>query len=118
MSEQVLLSVGMTMQDGKFEEFQAIVREIVALAKKEPGTLGYEWYKTSDGKSWRLIEIYMDADGLLAHLQGPALKEFPRLMKMASLSGVQVFGEPGPKAREILTGMGAEIFSHSVGLRR
>jgi len=111
--------VSWTIQDGKLEAFQAIVREIIESIRKEPGTLGFEWYMSGDGKRCQLVETYADADALLSHINGPALQEGePRLMAMASVSGVQVYGEPGPKGREFMAPFGAEIFSHTLGLNR
>ena len=119
MSKLVLLNVSWTIPDGKLEEFQAIAREMVERTQNEPGTLGYEWYVSADGKRCQLIETYVDAEALLAHLAGPGPQEgVPKLMTMASVNGIQVYGEPGPKAREILAHFGPEIFSHTLGLNR
>jgi quinol monooxygenase YgiN len=119
MSKQVLLNVGLTIHEGKLDALQAIAREMVEASRKEPGTLGYEWYLSSDGKRYQLIETYADANALVAHLTGPAVKQgVPKILTMASVSGFRAYGEPGPKAREILAGFGAEIFSYSLGLER
>lgn len=119
MSKQVLVNVSWTIPDGKLEAFLTIAREIVEVTQKEPGTLGFEWYMSGDGKRCQMIETYVDADALLAHLVDPAMQECaPKLMATASVSGVQVYGEPGPKARELLGHFAAEIFPHTLGLNR
>ncbi len=119
MSKQVLLNVGFTIHGGKLDAFQAIAQEMVEATRREPGALGYEWYLSTDGKRCQLIETYVDADALLAHLADPAIKEgVPKILKTASVNCFHVYGEPGPKAREILGGFGAEIFSCWHGLGR
>ncbi len=119
MSRQVLLNVGLTIHEGKLEAFQAIAREMVEATRKEPGALRYEWYLSGDSKRCQVIETYADANALLAHLTSATVREgVPKILAVASVSAFQVCGDPGPEGREILTGIGAEIFSYSLGLNR
>lgn len=117
MSKQVLINVSLTIHEGKLEEFQAIAREMIEVTRKEPGTLAYEWYTSSDGKHCQLIETYADASAVLAHFAGSAVQQgVPKMIATASVTSFHVFGEPGPKMREILNGFGAEIFTYWIGL--
>jgi quinol monooxygenase YgiN len=119
MSKRVLLNVGLTIHAGKLDAFQAVARTMVEATRKEPGTLGYEWYISRDGSRCHVIETYADSNALVAHLAGPAVKEgVPQILTMASITGFQVYGDPGPQATEVLAGFGPEIFSHSLGLDR
>jgi quinol monooxygenase YgiN len=119
MSEQVHLNVSLAIHEGKLNEFQTIAREMVETTQKEPGTLRYEWYLSNDGKGCHVIETYADGDALLAHLAGPAVKEgVPKMLNTANVKGFEVYGNPGPKAREVLSDFGAEIFLYWHGLRR
>lgn len=116
---KVHLNVSLTIHEGKLNQFQAIAREMVETTQKEPGTLTYEWYLSPNGKSCQLIETYVDADGLLAHFGGPAVQEgVPKMLKTADVNGFEVYGDPGPKATEILSDFGAEIFLFWHGLKR
>ena len=116
---KVLLRVSLAIREGKLDAFKAVAREMVDASQKEPGTLSYEWFMMADGKRCELIETYVDADALLAHFAGPAVQQgVPKMMATADVSGFQVFGDPGPKATEILSGFGAEIFSYWHGLNR
>jgi quinol monooxygenase YgiN len=106
----VHLKVEFTIQEGKLDAFEALAQSMIAGSLKEPGTLGYDFYLSSDRKRCRLLETYADADAVLAHVTGPVVKELvPKLLGVSSLSGFEVFGDPGPKAAGILTGVGAEI---------
>ncbi|HUO15809.1 MAG TPA: putative quinol monooxygenase [Verrucomicrobiae bacterium] len=119
MSKRVYLSVSLAIRDGKLEEFKTVAREMVDATRKEAGTLGYEWYLSSDGQRCQLLETYADADALLAHFGGPAVQiGVPKMMVTANVTGFQVYGDPGPKAKEILSGFGAEIFSYWHGMGR
>ncbi len=119
MSKQVLLNVSLAIHEGKLDEFQAIAREMVEASKREPGTLGYEWFLSSDGKVCRLIETYADADAVATHFDGPAVQQgVPKMVRVADVVGFEVYGDPGAKAAETLKGFGAEVFSYWHGLGR
>jgi len=119
MSEHIHLNVSLSIHEGKLNEFQAIAREMVQATQKEAGTLRYEWYLGRDGRRCQLIETYADADALLAHFDGPAVKEgVPKMIKTADVSEFEVYGYPGPKATAVLSDFGAEIFLYWHGLGR
>ena len=107
----VHLKVEFTINEGKLDAFEALAQTMIAGSMKEPGTLGYDFFLSSDRKRCRLLETYADADAVLAHVTGPVVKEFvPKLLGVSKLTSFEVFGDPGPKAAGILTGVGAEIF--------
>lgn len=117
MSNKVHLNVSLAIHEGKLGQFQAIAREMVEATRKEPGTLRYEWFLSNDGKRCQLIETYSDDDALLAHFAGPAMQEgVPKMLNTAEVTSFEVYGNPGPKARETLSDFGAEIFLFWHGL--
>jgi quinol monooxygenase YgiN len=120
MSKQVLLNVTLAIHEGKLDEFQAIAQEMVEVTRKEPGTRAYEWYLSGDGKRCQLIESYVDGDALVAHMAGAAGARVgvPKILQTAEVTGFQVCGDPGRKAKEALAGFGAEIFLYWNGLGR
>jgi quinol monooxygenase YgiN len=120
MSKQrVYLAVDLTINEGKRDAFEGIAQEMVAGSQREPGTVGYEWFLSADRKRCRLIETYTDAAAVLAHFKGPVVQELvPKLLGTASVAGFEVYGDPGPKASEMLAGFGAEIFEFQHGLDR
>src|SRR5579863_220618 len=119
MSKQVLLNVSLAVHDGKLNEFQGIAREMVEASRKKPGTLGYEFYMSSDGKRCQLVETYVDADAVLAHFAGAAVQQgVPRMLTTVNVTGFHVYGDPGPRARQVMSGFGAEVFTYWHGLGR
>jgi quinol monooxygenase YgiN len=120
MSKQTVhFNVNLTLHEGKLEAFQSIVQTMIAGTQKEPGALGYEWHLSGDHKQCRLIETYADANAVEAHINGPVVQQLvPKLLETATLNGFEVYGDPGPKATEMLTGIGARIFPLWRGLNR
>jgi hypothetical protein len=58
-------------------------------------------------------------NAVLAHLNGPVVEELlPKLLGTASVTGSEVYGNPGPKATERLAAFGAEIFEFQYGRNR
>jgi hypothetical protein len=73
----------------------------------------------ADRRRCRLLETYTDANAVLAHINGPVVQELlPKLLGTASVAGFEVYGNPGPKATEMLAAFGAEIFEFQYGLDR
>jgi quinol monooxygenase YgiN len=120
MSRQtVRFNVDLTINEGKLDAFQAIAQTMIDGTQKEPGALEYTWHLSSDRNRCRLLEAYADANAVLAHINGPVVKDLvPKLLQTATLSRFEVYGDPGPKAAETLKGIGAEIFTVWRGLNR
>jgi quinol monooxygenase YgiN len=117
--ETVRLNVDLAIHHGQLEAFESLAQSMTAISQTEAGTLAYEWYFSADRTRCRLIEIYTDANAVLAHFMGAAVQEFvPKLMTTASVSRFEVYGDPGPKVKEMIAGLGAEIFSFRRGLGR
>ena len=110
-TQTVHLIVELTIYEEKFGAFEGIAQEMVAASQNEPGTLGYDWYLSSDRRSSRLTETYKDADALVTHFKGPAVQQLvPRLLEHSRLERFEVYGDPGPEATDMLKGFGAEVF--------
>jgi quinol monooxygenase YgiN len=92
---------------------------MTAVSASEPGTLGYEWFASGDNQRHRLVETYVDADAVLAHFMGQAVQELvPKLAATCSVTGFEVYGDPGSTVREMAAGFGAEIFQYWLGINR
>ena len=101
------------------DRFKSIAETMTAGSRNEPGTLGYEWFSSGDSKRFRLVETYVNADAVLAHFTGAVVQELvPKLAAVCTVSGFEVYGDPGPEVTEMATGFGAEIFQYWLGISR
>ena len=51
----VRFTVDLTINEGKFEEFQGIVQAMIAGTQKEPAALGYDWCLKAVSNSGNLL---------------------------------------------------------------
>ncbi len=115
----VRLAVDMAVSHGQLEAFKAVARTMTEKTDREPGTLGYEWFSSSDESRWRLIEIYVDANAVLAHFTGPVVRDLvPQLAAVCTIDRFEIYGDPGPQVAETAAGLGAQVFSYWSGLSR
>jgi len=111
--------VDLAIKPNDGDKLEGIVQAMIAGCRNELGTLGYDWFVSSDRRRCRLIETYTDANAVVAHLTGPVVQELvPKLRTIASVDGFEVYGDPGAQAAKMLTGIGAEIFEFWHGLDR
>jgi quinol monooxygenase YgiN len=120
MVEQVVrLTVGFAVNDGQLDEFKQLAQTMTEVSKAEAGTLGYEWFASADGKSFKLVEVYADAAAIEAHFMGAAVQEWvPKLLGTCSVAGFEIYGDPGPKVTEMAGGMGCQIYGYWIGIGR
>ena len=115
----VYFVVDLSIADGKLGAFQTITQSMVEGTQQEPGALAYEFYFDSDQKRCRLIEIYADSDAALAHCKGRVVQELvPKLLEVSSLTGFSVYGDLSSETAELLTQVGAQLYSSSCGFNR
>jgi quinol monooxygenase YgiN len=120
MVEQVVrLTVSFAVSEAQMDEFKKLAQTMTEVSKAEPGTLGYEWFASADGKSFRLVETYVDAEAIEAHFMGAAVQEWvPKLVGTCSVTGFEIYGDPGPKVTEMASGFGAQFYKYWIGIGR
>jgi len=117
MKQTVRLNVAMTVHGGKLPAFEEQAKAMIAGTRKEPGALAYDWHFSADRKRCRLVETYANAAALLAHIQGPVVQQLlPKLLELAQVDRIEVYGDPGPEGTKMIASFGAEIFSDWQGL--
>jgi quinol monooxygenase YgiN len=115
----VRLTVDATVNEGQLQAFKALAKQMAETSQAEPGTLGYEWFFSSDGRHCRLLETYADASAVLAHFKGPAVTELvPQLIPLCKIDRFEVYGDPGPEVSQMAAGFGAQFYSYVVGIDR
>ncbi len=120
MAEQVVrLTVDLRPDEAQMAAFKSLAEAMTAVSKSEPGTLGYEWFASEDGKQVRLVETYSNAAAIEAHFMGDAVQvHVPKMMGCATVTGFEIYGDPGPKVTEMISGFGAQIFKYMMGIGR
>ncbi len=116
---RVRLLVDINIHEGKFAEFEAIAKQMVAVSEKEPGTLAYHFVLSADRSRCRLVEGYTDAAAINAHFNGPAVQQFvPLMLQVATATRMEIYGDPGPQVRATAAAFGAEVFTSWEGFDR
>ncbi len=59
-TDRIRLLVDLNIHQGKFAEFEAIVKQMAAVSEQERGTLGYQFYLSADRTRCCLVEGYTD----------------------------------------------------------
>lgn len=117
MSDVVSWDLMLSVKDGKLDEFRALMDEMVAATKDEPGALIYEWFVSDDGTAVHIYERYADSDATMAHL-GSFAGFAPRFFGAVDPTGFYVYGNPNEATAEALTGSGAQIMGSLGGFAR
>ncbi|HVO79070.1 MAG TPA: antibiotic biosynthesis monooxygenase [Candidatus Bathyarchaeia archaeon] len=118
-TERIRVLVDLDIHEGKFAEFEAIAKQMVAVSEQEPGTLLYKFYLSADRKHCRLAEGYTDQAAITAHFTGPAVQQFvPELVRFCSPTRMDIYGSPGPQVVAMVAAFGAHILSPWEGFDR
>lgn len=120
MVEQVVrLTVSFKVSPEQMNEFKTIAAKMTEGTRPEPGTLGYEWFVSGDGLSFRLVETYVDAAAVEAHFMGSVVQQLvPKLAAVCTVDGFEFYGNPGPKVSVMASRFGAVFFQYWMGIGR
>lgn len=119
VEKTVRLTVSFSVTEAQMNDFKGIAAQMTDGTKSEPGTLGYEWFVSGDGRKFRLVETYVDAAAIEAHFMGAVVQQLvPKLAAVCSVDGFEVYGDPGPKVAEMSSAFGAAIYQYWIGIGR
>ncbi len=118
MSEAVSWILMVAVKDGKLDDFRALMEEMVAATKDEPGAQAYEWFVSADGKNVHLYERFADSDAALAHLGTFGQDYAKRFFGCVDPAGFYVYGAPSQAAKEALASAGARFLGPFGGFAR
>ena len=118
MPEQIYWVLTVTVKPGQFTEFKQVVASLVAAAKKEPGTLAYEYSVGDDQSTVHIFERYRDSDAVVAHVQQTFAPFAERFTALTSVSDFVVYGTPNAEARKSLEGFGPVYMTPFDGFTR
>ena len=118
MGNQVSWVLQLAVQDGKLDELRALMDEMVASTREEPGALSYEWFVSEDGGAVHIYERYADDAATLAHLATFGATFAGRFLGAVKPTGFTVYGSPGAEVRAALDPMRATYFGDLGGFVR
>ena len=104
MEHEVAWLLELAVHPGELETVQALMNEMVANARAEPGTLGYEWYRSADGSAVAIYERFADSAAVLPHLATFGETFASRFLTAMTPTRLTVFGDPSAEAQQALSG--------------
>ena len=91
----------MKIREGMLDSFKRQATECIQQAKeKDPGTLQFDWFISTDNTECEIRETYDSSEAFLAHVSN--LREPLRILfeKFASDHSVVIYGKPSPELLE------------------
>jgi len=98
---KIQVSAKMKINPGMLDEFKQQATKCISTVKeKDPGTLQYDWFISSNKTECEIRETYESSEAFLAHVSN--LREPLRILfeKFASDHSVAIYGEPSPELLE------------------
>ncbi len=119
MSDAVHWLLALDIKEGEFDNFKALVTEMVDATKaNEPGALIYEWFVSDDEKTCHIYERYADSAATMVHLAAFGQNFAERFMGVLEPVQLVVYGNPNDEVRAALAGFGAVHMSQFAGFAR
>ena len=118
MSTTVSWNLQVSIRKGRFDEFEALMHEMVDSTRTEPGALMYECFLSDDKSTCHLYERYADSDAVMTHLGNFGAKFADRFLEFTEPTSLSVYGEPTGEVRAVLDGFGAQYLGPFGGFSR
>lgn len=118
MSDNISWLFELNIKAGQFDNFTALMNEMVESTRTEPDTLNYEWFISEDHVSCHLYERYADSAALMTHLATFGEQFAERFMAIVEPTRFMVYGSPSDEVKEALSGFGAVFMSPFGGFAR
>jgi quinol monooxygenase YgiN len=109
------VSAKMKIRPGMLEAFKSQAAECISEAKrKDPGTLQYDWFISSDNSECEIRETYENSDALLAHVDN--LREPLKILfeQFATDHSVVIYGDPSAQLLENTKSRGVALKIYSL----
>jgi len=118
MSDIVSWNLQLSIREGRYEDLEALVQEMVESTRSETGTLMYEWFVSNDKSTCHIYERYADEEAVLTHLDNFGSKFAERFMGCLEPTVFYVYGEPSDTVRSALDGLSAVYLGPIGGFSR
>ena len=118
MNDQVAWVIELSIERRHRPAFRAWMAKMVASARREPGTLDYEWFFSRDGGVCHIHERYANSAAARAHAATFDAKFAKRFFALAKATRVCVYGTPDAPLRATFEGLDARFLAPTDGFRR
>lgn len=118
MTQNVYWLLELDVRAGALEDYRALMREMVAAASREPGTLNYEWNASADGRICHIYVRYRDAQAVADHMASWDGNFSRRFAQLATITRMSVYGATGPAVRALLDPYGPVYYEPFGGFNR
>jgi quinol monooxygenase YgiN len=113
---EVTLIVEHEIKPGMQDEFTRMARELIARTEAEPGALRYDYHLSETGDRDINIEVFRDADAVLAHGRNVA-DLLPAIIDVAPIVRVDVIGDVTEELRAEIAGVARGYYRRIGGLK-
>ena len=90
-----------TIREGKLEGFKRHAAELIRQTKeKDTKTLRYDWFISSDGTEFEVLEAYVNSEGLIEHSMHIGEARNVLFSEFADDHRMKMYGDPSPQLVE------------------
>jgi quinol monooxygenase YgiN len=90
-----------TIREGKLEAFKRHAAEMIRQTKeKDTKTLRYDWFISTDGTEFEVLEAYENSEGLMEHSMHIGEARNVLFSEFADDHRMKVYGDPSPQLVE------------------
>ena len=114
----VYYNLQLVIKEGQQTAFAALMREMVAATKQEPGTMVYEWYLGADGRTCHIHELFADTAAYKVHSANFGENFAARFMPLLEITGLTAYGNSDAEARDMMKTLSPQFFEAIGGFRR
>ena len=118
ITSEIQIVVEATISEGKVDALKKLAQETLDVVKaKDPGTLAYQFYFNNDESKVYFLERYKDSQSFLSHMEN-TIPHQQKLRELATITRIEVFGNPSPDLEKTLSSFGARFFKYWNGFIR
>jgi quinol monooxygenase YgiN len=96
------------VSDGNREAFRRVAADALAISRREPGVLRYDWFFDDAGTVCVVQETYEDSSALVAHIANLG-DTFAKLVELGGGCQLELFGDP-PSVADPGAGVQRSVF--------
>jgi hypothetical protein len=90
-----------TIREGKLEQFKRHAAAMIRQTKeKDTKTLRYDWFISTDGSEFEVLEAYVNSEGLIEHSMHIGEARNVLFSEFADDHRMKVYGDPSPQLVE------------------